>query len=89
MAGAKKYKFPFLLCGGSSISGGHTGPVRVMTLTGPVFFCKLLLNVASHDTKIDCIRLVWAGAKKYEFSFLLGAGPLRPCYYISMSDAIA
>ena len=36
----------------------HTGPVRVMTLTGPVVFCKLLLNGASDDTNIDCIRLV-------------------------------
>ena len=34
------------------------GPVRVMTRTGPVFFCKLHLNGASHDTKIGCIRLV-------------------------------
>ena len=25
---------------------------------GPVVFCKLLLNGASDDTKIDCIRLV-------------------------------
>ena len=41
-----------------------TGPVRV-------FFFKL------HDTKIGCIRLVWAGAKKYKFSFLLCAGPLK------------
>ena len=45
-------------------------PVRVMTPiglvsmtpNGPVFFCKLLLNGASHETKIGCIRLVWAGA---------------------------
>ena len=34
-------------------------------------FCKLLLNGASHDTKIGCIRLVLAGAKKYKFSILL------------------
>ena len=40
-----------------------------------VFFCKLLLNGASHDTKIGCISLVWAGAKKYKFSCLLD--PLR------------
>ena len=40
------------------------------------FFCKLLLNGASHDTKIGCIPLVWAGAKKHKFSFLLCAGPL-------------
>ena len=39
-----------------------------MTHTGPIFFfCKSLLNYASHDTKIDCISLVWAGAKKYKF----------------------
>ena len=50
-------------------SRGHTGPVKVITLTGPVFFCKLLLNGATHDTKIDCIRLVWAGAKKYNFCY--------------------
>ena len=47
-----------------------------MTPTGPLFFCKLLQNGASHETKIGCIRLVWAGAKKYKFSFLLCAGPL-------------
>ena len=41
------------------------------------FFCKLLLNGASHDdTKIGCIRLVWTGAKNI-FSFLLCAGPFR------------
>ena len=44
---------------------GHTGPVRVMTLTGPVFFfCKLLQNGALHDTKIGFISLVSAGADK-------------------------
>ena len=43
--------------------------------TGPIF-CKLLLNGASHDTMIGCISLVWAGAKKYKFSFLLCTGPL-------------
>ena len=48
-----------------------------MTLTGPVFFLKLLLNSALHDTKIGCILLVWSGAKKYTFSFLLCAGSLR------------
>ena len=47
-----------------------------MTLTGPVVFCKLLLNGASHDTKNGCIRLVRAGAKKFKFLFLLCAGPL-------------
>ena len=31
------------------------------------FFCKLLLNGASHDTKIGCNSLVWAGANKYKF----------------------
>ena len=29
----------------------------------------LILNGASHDTKIGCIFLVLAGAKKYKFSF--------------------
>ena len=38
-----------------------------------VVFWKLFLN---GDTKTGCIRLVWAGAKKYKFSFLLCAGPL-------------
>ena len=41
------------------------------------FFCKLLLNCASHDTKIGCIQFLWAEASKYKFSFLLCAGPLR------------
>ena len=31
------------------------------------FICKLLLNGASHDTKIGCNSLVWAGANKYKF----------------------
>ena len=35
-----------------------TGPVRIMTPTGPVFFCKLLLNIASYDTKIGCIQFL-------------------------------
>ena len=39
------------------------GPVRVMAPTGPVFFLQIL-----HDTKIGCIRLVRAGAKKYQFT---------------------
>ena len=43
--------------------------------TSVFFFCKLLLNGASHDTKIGCISLVSAGAKKYRFSFLLCPGP--------------
>ena len=47
--------------------------------TGEVFFCKVLLNRASHYTKkIGCIPLVWAGTKK--FSFLLWAGPLSPAH---------
>ena len=58
----------------------NTGPVR---LTGPLwspldhFFCKLLLNGALIDTKIGCISLVWVWAKKYKFSFLLCADPLK------------
>ena len=63
-----------------------------MTLTGPVwppldqcFFCKLLLNGASNDTEIGCSGLVWAGAKKYKFSFLLCAGPLRCHAYYSLN----
>ena len=28
------------------------------------FFYRLLLNSASNDTKMGCIRLFWAGAKK-------------------------
>ena len=64
-------------------SWGHTGPVRVMTLTGPVVvLCNLLLNGASHDTKIGCIRLVLAEAKKFKFSFLLCASPLNKLVYI-------
>ena len=50
-------------------SGDHNGPV---SLTGPVFFCNLLLKGASHDTKIGSIRLVWAGNKKYKISFSMG-----------------
>ena len=66
-------------------SGGHTCPVRVMNLTEPVFFfCKLLLNGASHYTKIGCIRLVWAGAKKY-FSFQLCA--LRRPFKFPIQDS--
>ena len=48
-----------------------------MTRTGPVVFCKLLQNGALHDIKIGCIRLVWAGAKKYKFLFMLCAGTVR------------
>ena len=33
-----------------------TGPVRAMVLTGPVFFGKLRLNGASHDTKLKNIN---------------------------------
>ena len=50
--------------------------IYTTSLTGPVFICKLLLNGASQVNKIGCIRLVWAGAKKYKFSFLLCADPL-------------
>ena len=32
-------------------------------------FLKLFLNGASHDTKIGCIRLVWAGTKIINFQF--------------------
>ena len=32
-----------------------------LTPTGPVFFSKLLLNGASHDTKIGCIPFLLAG----------------------------
>ena len=49
------------------VKWGHTGSVRVMTLTGLVFYYKFLLNGASHDTKIGCIRFVLAGPKKYKF----------------------
>ena len=41
-----------------------------------MFFCKLLLNGGPHGTKIGSIRLVWAGAKNYKFSFLLCTGSL-------------
>ena len=58
------------------INTGHTGPVRAMTLTGPAVSCKLVLSGALHDNKICYICLVWAGAKRYKFSFLLCAGPL-------------
>ena len=52
-------------------------PMRVMD---QILFCNLLLIGVSHDTKIWCIRLVWAGTEKYRYSFLLCAGPLR-CKY--------
>ena len=55
-----------------------------MTLTGPVFFCKLLLNGASHDTKIGCIGLVWAGPKKYKY-YLLGSLRLGSSRFMSVS----
>ena len=45
----------------------------------PKYFCKLLLDGASHETKIGCISLVWAGANKYKFSLLLCTGPLSHC----------
>ena len=50
-----------------------------MTLAGTLFYCKLLLNGASHDTKIGCVRLVSTEANKYKCSFLSFAGPLRTC----------
>ena len=56
-----------------------TCPVWVMTLAGTLFYCKLLLNGASHDTKIGCVRLVSTIANKYKCSFLSFAGPLRTC----------
>ena len=37
-------------------------------------FGRELKNI--NDTRIGSIRIVWAGAKKYKFSFLLRAGPL-------------
>ena len=52
-----------------------TGPVRVMTLAGPTwpplghFFCKLLLNGASHDTKIGGIILVGRELKTFLFFY--------------------
>ena len=46
-----------------------------MTLTGPVFFLQIAR--APHDTKIGCIRLLWAEAKKHKLSFLLCAGPFK------------
>ena len=57
-----------------------------MALTGPVFFCKLQ-NGASHDTKIGC--LVWAGGRKYKFSFLLCAGPLTKRIILRTSKTFA
>ena len=53
----------------SASSGGHTDPVRIMTLTEPVFFFKLLLNGGSHDNKIGCISLVWAEGENINFHF--------------------
>ena len=41
-------------------------------------FLQIAPKRCFHDTEIGCISLVWAGAKKYEFSFLLCAGPLKP-----------
>ena len=54
-----------------------------MTPTGLIFFCNLILNGALHDTKMVALALVWAGAKKYKFLFLLYAGPLRDGGYNS------
>ena len=47
-----------------------------MTITEPV----VSLQIASHDTKIGCIQLLWAGAKEYQFSLLLCADPLIKSY---------
>ena len=43
------------------------------------FFRKLLLNVAWYDSKIGWLHSIFfvAGAKKYQFLFLLCSGPLR------------
>ena len=66
--------------------------VRVMTPTGPVFFLQIAPKWLFVDTKIGCIRLVWAGgANNYKFSFLLCAGPLssskkRACFMKGRSD---
>ena len=43
--------------------------------TGPMFFCKLFPNGASHDTKIGCISLVWAN--KCKFSFVAMRRPFK------------
>ena len=53
-----------------------------MTPTGQVvFFCKLLINGFSHDTKISCIRLFWAGAKNISLIFAMR----RPFKYDPLS----
>ena len=49
------------------IGSYRTGPVKAMVRTGPVVFCKLLLNGASYDTEVGCIQFLWAEAKKYKF----------------------
>ena len=58
-------------------SEGHDPHLTSMTPNGSIFFCKLLLNGASNDTKIGCIQFLWAEANKYKFSFLLGASTVR------------
>ena len=52
-------------------AGPHwtSGPVRAVAPTGPEVYCKVPLNGALHDTKIDCIRLVWEGVKNINFHF--------------------
>ena len=40
-------------------------------------YSSLYLKGASHDTEVGCISLFCAGAKKYNFLFLLGADPLN------------
>ena len=57
-----------------AISVSSESPFRsnLQNNIGPVFFgffCILLQNGAWHDTKIGCICLDWAGAKKYNFFF--------------------
>ena len=49
---------------------------------------SLLLNGVSHDTKVGLILLVWSLAKKFKFSFLLCADPLRFSLNIVALDAI-
>ena len=67
----------------SKVGVGRTfekqGPVRCRHPTEPVvfFFAKWLPNGALYDTKIACIQFLWAGAKKYKFSFLQFSVPLR------------
>ena len=48
-----------------------------MTLTGPMFFFKYLLNGALHNTKIGCIRLVLAAAIKYKLFIFAMRRPFK------------